>query len=92
MAQPAPEKVDRKTRSQLPAVTAQVRPPDERVRDFDEILVLHTPEEAIAEASRCLQCANAPCQQACPLHNDIPCYGTPGGGRFSGRGSHLPAD
>ena len=72
MAQPAPEKVDRKTRSQLPAVTAQVRPPDERVRDFDEILVLHTPEEAIAEASRCLQCANAPCQQACPLHNDIP--------------------
>jgi len=72
MAQPAPEKVDRKTRSQLPAVTAQVRPPDERVRDFDEILVLHTPEEAIAEASRCMQCANAPCQQACPLHNDIP--------------------
>ncbi|HOV48826.1 MAG TPA: NAD(P)-dependent oxidoreductase [Anaerolineae bacterium] len=72
MAQPTPEKVDRKARSQLTPVPAKTRPPDERVRDFREILILHTPEEARAEASRCLQCANAPCQQACPLHNDIP--------------------
>ena len=72
MAQPTPEKVDRKARSQLTPVPAKTRPPDERVRDFREILILHTPAEARAEASRCLQCANAPCQQACPLHNDIP--------------------
>ncbi len=72
MAQPAPEKADRKARSQLPPVMAQTRPPNERVQDFGEILILHTPEEAMAEASRCLNCANAPCQEACPLHNDIP--------------------
>lgn len=72
MTQPAPEKVDRKARSQMAPVYAQTRPPNERLQDFEEILVLHTPEEAIAEASRCLQCANAPCQKACPLHNDIP--------------------
>lgn len=72
MAQPASEKVDRKARSQMLPVIARTRPPNERLQDFAEILVLHTPEEARAEASRCLQCANASCQQACPLHNDIP--------------------
>lgn len=72
MPQPVPEKVDRKARSQLPPVMAQTRPPNERTHDFDEILILHTLEEAVAEASRCLQCTNAPCQEACPLHNDIP--------------------
>lgn len=72
MTQPAPEKVDRKARSQMPPVYAKTRPPDERLRDFEEILILHTPEAARAEASRCLQCAQAPCQKACPLHNDIP--------------------
>ncbi|MGC9398502.1 MAG: NAD(P)-dependent oxidoreductase [Anaerolineae bacterium] len=66
------DKLDRKARLQLPPVHAQERDPQVRIRDFGEILILHTPEAAIAEASRCLQCANAPCQKACPLHNDIP--------------------
>ena len=64
--------IDRKARLQMPHVHAQERDPDERIHDFDEILILHPPDDAIAEARRCLQCANAPCQQACPLSNDIP--------------------
>ncbi len=65
-------KLDRKARLQLPPVYACERDPAERLGDFDEITRLHIPKEAIAEAARCLQCPNAPCQTACPLHNDIP--------------------
>ena len=66
------DKIDRKARLQMKPHNAQERDPAERVQDFEEILILHTPDAAIAEASRCLQCANAPCQKACPLSNDIP--------------------
>jgi glutamate synthase (NADPH/NADH) small chain len=66
------DKIDRKARLQMKPHYAQERDPAERVQDFEEILILHTPDAAIAEASRCLQCANAPCQKACPLSNDIP--------------------
>jgi glutamate synthase (NADPH/NADH) small chain len=31
----------------------------------------YTPEQALAEANRCLFCADAPCTQACPTHIDI---------------------
>ncbi len=30
-----------------------------------------TPQEAVAEASRCLGCADAPCRQGCPATNDV---------------------
>lgn len=65
-------KIDIKARMQKAPIYAQHRPPKERVRDFDETLILHTPEEAIEEASRCIQCPNTPCKNACPVHNDIP--------------------
>jgi len=64
--------IDRKARLQLPPVHASYRPPKLRIHDFEEALVLHTVEDAMAEAARCLHCPNAPCQAACPLHNDIP--------------------
>ncbi len=65
-------KVDRKARMKMPPVPTPERPAEERVQDFDEILVLYGLEEARLEASRCLQCPTAPCQKACPIHNDIP--------------------
>jgi len=68
----SPHKIDRKARMQKPPVHAQRRPPEERVHDFEETLILPTLEQAIAEASRCIRCPNSPCQNACPLHNDIP--------------------
>ncbi len=32
---------------------------------------LLTPQEAVAEASRCLSCNDAPCRDGCPASNDI---------------------
>jgi glutamate synthase (NADPH) small chain len=43
-----------------------------RVANFDEVYKGFTLEDAKVEAMRCIQCPTAPCQEACPVHNDIP--------------------
>ncbi len=45
-----PKKIDRRARIKLPPLHAGQRSAEERVRDFEEILVLHTLAEAQAEA------------------------------------------
>lgn len=43
------------------------RKPEERIKDFGEVALGYTLEDAIAEASRCLQCENRPqCVLSCP--------------------------
>src|SRR3990172_567979 len=64
--------LDRKARMRLQFPGLPPRPPAERVHDFNEVTISFTPEEAKAEAERCLHCPNpAPCFKACPAHNDI---------------------
>jgi len=46
--------------------------PMERVRNFDEVALGYTREQAIAEAARCLECKNPKCVQGCPVNVDIP--------------------
>jgi len=48
------------------------RPPEERVADFNEVPLGYTPEQARAEASRCLLCKNPRCVTGCPVGIDIP--------------------
>jgi len=43
----------------------------ERAADFDEVGYGYSPDEALAEAMRCLQCKNPTCQQGCPVNIDI---------------------
>lgn len=65
--------VDRKSRARTPTLGLQTRPVAERVCDFNDVAIPLTPEQAMFEAARCVQCPDpAPCVQACPLHNDIP--------------------
>ncbi len=45
-----------------------------RVRNFDEVPLGYTDEEAREEAARCLQCKKAPCVQGCPVEVDIPAF------------------
>ncbi|MCL6551525.1 MAG: NAD(P)-dependent oxidoreductase [Firmicutes bacterium] len=62
---------DKRARLKLPHQPPPKRPPAERLADFCEVTLPYTPEQAVAEASRCVECVKAPCVQACPLHNPI---------------------
>lgn len=65
--------VDRKARVNLPFYDLELRPPDRRTCDFDDVVIGFSPERAMAEAARCIHCPDpAPCMLACPTHNDIP--------------------
>ncbi len=48
--------------------------PRARISNFDEVPYGFTPEQARAEAARCLQCKNAPCRSGCPVEIDIPAF------------------
>ncbi len=43
-----------------------------RKKNFDETYIGFDLNSAKIEASRCIQCPSAPCQEACPVKNDIP--------------------
>jgi len=46
--------------------------PKVRAKNFDEVALGYSSETAIAEASRCLNCAKEPCRQGCPVEVPIP--------------------
>jgi glutamate synthase (NADPH) small chain len=48
------------------------QPPAERVHNFNEVPYGYTPEQAIAEAKRCLECKRPLCMEGCPVEIDIP--------------------
>ncbi len=50
------------------------RPVDQRIHDFGEVDAGLTPEEAMAEAQRCLQCKKPLCVKGCPVNIDIPSF------------------
>lgn len=43
-----------------------------RAKNFDEVCLGYTEEEAMAEATRCLQCKNPKCVEGCPVSINIP--------------------
>jgi glutamate synthase (NADPH/NADH) small chain len=46
--------------------------PEVRARNFDEVPTGQSPETAMLEASRCLQCKKPACVEGCPVEVDIP--------------------
>ena len=46
--------------------------PEVRRRNFDEVPLGYTPEQAQIEAKRCLQCKKPTCVSGCPVNIDIP--------------------
>ena len=55
-----------------PRVKIPKRPPEERIKDFKEVALTLSEEQAISEASRCLQCKNPTCVKGCPVGIEIP--------------------
>ena len=52
----------------------QEQDPQVRARNFDEVSLGYTLQEALVEAERCLQCADEPCVRGCPVGIDIPAF------------------
>jgi glutamate synthase (NADPH/NADH) small chain len=64
--------IDRKARLLVPHQPIPKQKPEERVHNWLEVYEGYDLPSAKIEAYRCIQCPAAPCQVACPLHNDIP--------------------
>ena len=47
---------------------------DVRNKNFKEVALGYTPEMAIDEAQRCLNCKHKPCISGCPVCIDIPAF------------------
>lgn len=52
-------------------VPVREQPVEERTNNFNEVPLHYSKEEAIEEASRCLQCTHSPCTENCPVNIDV---------------------
>ena len=53
-------------------VPMREQPASERIHNYQEVPYGYTPEQAIEEAIRCLQCAKPKCIEGCPVGVQIP--------------------
>ncbi len=56
------------------SVPMREQPAKERIKNFNEVPLGYSQEEAIQEASRCLQCVKKPCIEGCPVRIEIPAF------------------
>lgn len=54
-------------REEMPVIS-----PDIRIHSFDEMALGFSEEQALVEASRCLQCKKPSCTESCPANVDVP--------------------
>ncbi len=55
-------------------VPVREQDPYKRAKNFNEVCLGYNEEEAVAEASRCLNCKNAQCVSGCPVSINIPAF------------------
>jgi glutamate synthase (NADPH/NADH) small chain len=72
MAQQAQQKKKPKKKIVPTKTPMPEQPAAERIQNFDEVPYGYTPEQAMAEAKRCLQCPRPMCMDGCPVGIDIP--------------------
>ena len=58
--------------ARIPRVPVREQDPKLRAQNFDEVCLGYNEQEALLEASRCLNCKNPRCVAACPVHLQIP--------------------
>jgi glutamate synthase (NADPH/NADH) small chain len=60
--------------NRLQAVPARKLEPKDRIHSFQEVALGFTEEEALVEASRCLNCKEPQCVKGCPVAVNIPAF------------------
>lgn len=58
--------------NRIPRVPVREQDPAVRATNFEEVCYGYDRDEALTEASRCLNCKNPRCVGACPVHVNIP--------------------
>ena len=58
----------------LKKVPVREQDPEVRAKNFEEVCYGYNKEEAMEEASRCINCKNAKCVEGCPVSIDIPAF------------------
>lgn len=58
----------------LKKVPVREQDPKERATNFEEVCLGYNAEEAMEEATRCINCKNAKCIQGCPVSINIPAF------------------
>lgn len=64
--------LERQAKFKIERVPVSKQDSKERIYNWGEAFLGYSPEGAVVEASRCLQCEHQPCVVACPVGNDIP--------------------
>ena len=66
------EKSNKKTKKvKIPRTSMPEQSPEERIKNFKEVALGYTEEDAVKESTRCLQCKNPLCIEGCPVDIDI---------------------
>ncbi len=55
-------------------VKMREQPHSQRIKNFNEVPLGYSEEEAAEEAKRCLHCKKFPCIEGCPVEVDIPAF------------------
>lgn len=66
------EEISKKKKTQIPRQKMPEQDPKVRAKNFEEVPFGYTPDLALLEASRCLQCKKPSCIEGCPVSIDIP--------------------
>ena len=72
LAEIAGQALSPRDRMALPPQEMPTQDPHVRAHNMNEVALGYSAEQARLEASRCLQCKNAPCVQGCPVRIRIP--------------------
>ena len=63
-----------KPKPQKTAVPVPKQAPEIRRHNFNEVALGYNEDQALVEASRCLQCPKPQCVSGCPVEIDIPSF------------------
>jgi glutamate synthase (NADPH) small chain len=65
---------EKEKKDKIPRQPMPEQDPKVRIKNYKEVPFGYSPETAMLEASRCIQCKNPGCRTGCPVEIDIPVF------------------